>query len=113
METTIDSNDVISAITGIVNARLVDGIDDGTETHSVTVVIWRLHTNTLAGYSDLAVIVHVDGTSVAPFNGSQMSVNFDHGLSRAAELVAIRAERIASEEIDRRETTLATIAAAL
>ena len=56
------------------NAHLSDGIADGArQVHPVSVVIWRnmpLPGAAIEGMTSLAVIVHVDGVSVAPFAGS-------------------------------------------
>lgn len=97
--------DILSALTGIVNANLIDGIADGDGTvHPASVVIWENMGGApkLPGETALSVIVHVDGMSVAPFGGSTVYVNLYH-LSHAATFVVVRAERLAAEELDRLE----------
>lgn len=111
--TAIAESDILSALDGIVNSHLLDGIADSSgDVHQVRVVTWchmgQADRYAVPGLTSLSVIVHLDGQSIAPFGGSYITVALDT-LSHAATLVATRAMAKASEELDRREEAIAEL----
>jgi hypothetical protein len=107
MDVTIRENDVLTAITGIANGILSDGVDDGTGTvHPISVVIWRI-----MGLPDhYSVIVHLDHISVAPYEDILTKLDVTD-LSAAAVEVAGIALRKADRVLDARQDAEAIEAA--
>lgn len=108
MKVTIPEGDILTAITGIVNARLSDGVDDGTGTvHSVSVVIWRQGLGEYVASTALSVITHVDNVSVFPFGGETVTVFDISDIDAVVRAVAACAMRRTDDELDNRAEALA------